>query len=502
MKMKLYITVFLFMVFTMSGCFKDEGSSSSGRKEVITVTGIADRYQAIVGVTELKITPEAVSTDGSEFDYKWILYEGVSALDTIATSKDLSYVFYEEAKNWTLAFVATNLKTGYSEFTKTIIELSTEYTRGWYVVKDDGENSDLDLFVTTTSMQPASTPAENLMNKLHKRTLSGKAIKLTMSATYTPGVASWPPNKKQRTLFVMSENQIFATIISSMKIFFDASNISYLPLSPCHPQGVVAAGNDHFMMNNGRMHTIAGMMPSSGIFSGARLFDADMTDYKLSKFMAVGFGKCALFDNATSSFVGCNSSGQYIQKYEEDERSELNANNNGYECIYLSSQDAQNAKRVISVLQNKITKERIICESENALIKIVGRIKPTTKANTATLFTLSQDYYMLYFASEGRIWSYNMSNGSEKEEFTLPTGEEAVVLRHLKCDAKAEPEQYHYNYIIVGSNKAGIYKFRMFETNAGSFATTTPNVEFSGNGNCGDIMYISPNIANAALPYY
>lgn len=79
----------------------------------------------------------------------------IEPLDTIGRTKDLNYYVREDAKDWVLVFMVRNKKTGYTQYKNSTLTVNTQFTRGWYVLKDDGTQSDLDLFLT-----PASAKAE------------------------------------------------------------------------------------------------------------------------------------------------------------------------------------------------------------------------------------------------------------------------------------------------------------------------------------------------------
>ncbi|MNT56017.1 hypothetical protein D3C72_1932950 [compost metagenome] len=150
---KINIYILLLGCLSILACSKDKSNYDYSEAEHIEIEGIEAKYAVISLKDTLKISPTAKSNKDGELEYRWGFYEtnvqGRSEpLDTIARSQNLRYFITEDAKDWIAVCIVKNKKTGYSQYKTATVTVSTQFTRGWYVLKDDGNNSDLDLYLT------------------------------------------------------------------------------------------------------------------------------------------------------------------------------------------------------------------------------------------------------------------------------------------------------------------------------------------------------------------
>lgn len=517
---KLYIYLLSIISILFSGCFSDKGNYDYAKKEVITVEGIEKFYSRVTGVDALTITPTVHSSEpGAKLTYKWEIFELVLGqtvkLETIATTKDLNYPIKNNAKKYVVMHTVTNQVTGYSHITTIDLQVVTEYINGWYILKDNGTKSDIDLFPTPTSITPLPTPRENIMLTVNGRQLEGKGNKLATLSQYNIEV----PEKgyvKSRAFFALSEKDIFVTDITNMKIVRDVSDITYSALSPANPQLIFGAKGgmmDQFMLNDGQLHSIYNMSGNIGVFGQAKVMDEKLSPYRLSKYVIDTYKLYLMFDEISSSFVVGNSATSiFLTRIIDDPSTPIKANNNNLECLYMGVQDIASyaaPKKIYGVFRDKTTKVVKILAIDGSTIptKFKAEVKSVVNAgdklNQAELITLSRDENVIYFVAEGKVWSRNLESNLEKVEFTPASGEKITFLRHLSQAAAKVSVDYHYNYIVVGSNSAGTYNVRMFTKSAGSFSPSTPAIEFGGKGNCVDILHIYPDgNYNYDLPIY
>lgn len=508
MRTKLYGLVTLLLTLLLSSCFDDKTNMNILDNEVITIENIEERYERLTSIDRLVIDPEVTSSrNDAEFSYKWGIYEDYSSgIESIAETKNLNYLVNKSAKKWTLVFFATNVKTGFTEMIESRLDVVTPFSRGWYVLKDDGTSSDIDIFMTPNTIQPDPKPIENLMMSLNKRNLVGKGVKMSVMDYYLPDpITNRFVNKK--ALFLMSEEDLFGVSVSDLSIGLDKTSITFMPLSPCKPSGIFPIGNgEFFLINNNKLHARPNGPSTSPLFGIEKAYDSENRDYELSKFLTIGLVG-VYFDNKNSSFVGAGSNNTVLTIATDGENTQLTAIENHQRCLYFGAKNNIMTKAIV-LFEDKRTGVRSIYDLTLPLwdmtISMTKRreLSRDDKANSATLFTTSRIADVLYFFVDGKIWSYNVANGTEKVEYVLPDGEEVVFIREHDFMTTKELEQYRYKGVILGSNKGGRYCVRLFDTSAGNFTSTSPSVEFSGNGNCRDVVYISPLENTPKYPYY
>jgi len=125
----------------------------------------------------------------------------------------------------------------------------------------------------------------------------------------------------------------------------------------------------------------------------------------------------------------------------------------------------------------------------------------TDKLNNAERFGLIvEDENILYFSVGQEIWSWNLSNGVEQLQFTVPAGEKVTFIRHRKYAGSNTTEQpFYYNYMLIGTTSGGSYKVRAFRKTSGNLASA-PDFTMEGKGSVGDVIYIAPPVSNYTYP--
>lgn len=513
MKEKLYLLLLLALL-ALNSCYKDNSSDTYTASEVITITNIEPKYDAILGVKNLLIEPEVTSSiPNAKFKYKWEIYETnasgyVPKLEFLSDEKVLDMPINKKAKRWIVVFSATNVNTNYSKIITVPVDLATIFTRGWYVLKDNGVNSDIDLFQTPISiLVTEKEPIENILLTTNQRQLQGKAGKLTMSSGYKVFSEETNSFKPTTALAISSSDDLCITEVSTMKIARDATDITYAPLSIIKPQCIHIGGMvDQYFVNDGKIHSISNSSGNSGIFGESKFIDSKGSDYYISKYVIPGAITMLTFDDISSSFV-LGANGLYLTPCSNTPKSPISVNNNNLECLYMGNRGTGSSLNytIYGVFRDKTTGGKGIYHLDAPYLKpfTFTLLKPLTsddKASKAEIFTTSIHEDFIYFEADGQIWSCNVLNGVEKLEYSLPAGEKVAFLRNQECTNKAEETKYQYNYVIVGTNVGGKYIIRMFNKNAGSF-DGDPIVVLNGNGNCGDIIYISPKYTTYAIPF-
>ena len=178
----LHIAVTGLMVFTLSSCFSD--NSSLGDPESVPTIQIAEiPEQSIVSYTgsHLQITPEINSVyNDSQLQYTWYLYidkehdEAGFRKNVIGTERNLDYEVNLSSGLYVVCLEVKVKETGLAQYARTNLSVSTEFSDGFYILKEteDG-NSDIDLS-TSTGMYT------DVIQMLKGNHLQGKPVSLAM----------------------------------------------------------------------------------------------------------------------------------------------------------------------------------------------------------------------------------------------------------------------------------------------------------------------------------
>lgn len=507
MKRIQYILSIMGIMLAASSCYKDDSQTGATDKEVITITGINPSYDKVSLVDKIELSPTVVSSkDGAEFDYFWGIYEtnvqgSAPKLDTIARTKDLNYLVTQAAKGWVLVFGAKNKKTGYTGFVTSSINVITQFTRGWYVAKDNGTETDVDLFLTPTSIVPTSKK-ENVFSEINSKKLAGKAQLFGFYSDYKSTANGTLGNT--RALFVVTDKDASVVNINTFKEIRNYAQLFYEAPEIKAPYAVLNGSAANYFINNGQVHSIYAMSANTGQFGGKQLKDNLNTPYHVSKyFLTSWITDPFFFDETSSSFVSAGGAGTVLNKVSDATITAMPANGNNKKLLYMGLKNYYPLTGY-AVFQDKTDPSLKILSNLTTSVSAF-KMENDTLLNTDKLYSASRyalldgDESMMYFAVGNEIWSRNLANKFETLQFTVPAGEELTFIRHRKYAGSATLElPYYFNYVMIGTKSGGNYKVRMFTKTSGNLAAS-PAVTLEGSGSVGDVIYIAPNISGTTF---
>lgn len=504
----IYIILFTGMVLLASSCKKDPNDFDLKDPEQIAVEGFEDSYTVVSEKDRLIINPKATSNENeADFDYAWWVYETnvsgrIPKIDTIARTKNLDYFVQLPAQGWALVYRVTNKKTKYAKHFSATLNVVTEFTRGWYVLKDDGTQSDLDLFLTPESIVP-TVLKENVYSLMNGHKVDGKGKMINFFTSYKSMATGTLGNTK--TLFMTTEKDVSAIAISTLKEIRNMNNLFIGTPSVIKPSAAVSASSAYLLVNDGELHNISVMSANDGRFGAAVLKDVSNTPYKLSDYYLTStYSDAYFFDELSSSFVSLvNGSGTVLTDISDIDGTAMPAQKNnkiplymGFKSsTYLPAPEYRYAISGFAIFQDKSNSNlKIVSEllPDRTKMKMVNdTLKTTDKLFNGTLYTiLDGDENMMYFVVGSEVWSRNLSNKYEQLQYTVPAGETVTFIRHKKFTEAA----YTFNYVMVGTQSGGNYKVRMFTKSSGNLSTT-PFFTLEGKGIVRDVMYMSPSVA-------
>ncbi|HSC38848.1 MAG TPA: PKD-like family lipoprotein [Chitinophagaceae bacterium] len=483
--------------FLVTSCYKDKGNYSFSEKEVITVTGIATSYDKVSQQDRITLTPSVSSSmPNASFEYYWGIYEtnvqgAVPKIDTIAKTLNIDYFVAKPAKTWVLVFGAKNKTTGLQKIVTANINVITPFTRGWYVLKDDGNKTDMDLFLTPASIVPASK-ISNVFSFVNGKQLNGKAMSLNFEPTYKSTVTGVLNNT--RALFIASDKDASVIDINTLTEIHDFAGMFYNAPVVKAPTFIGQGSQADYFVNGGQLYSLYSSSSNIGLFAARQLKDAQNTDYYLSRyFINYQLANPIFFDETSSSFISAGGAGTVLNGVTDAVGTAMKANNNNKTILYMGLKST--TPTGVALMQDKT----------NPSLKILSAITANTSAfnmvndtllNSSMLYNASMatcnltDENLLYFVVGNQVWSRNLSNKFEQLQYTAPAGETITYIRHKKYTSEAA---YAHNYIAIATTSGGNYTVRMFTKTSGNLAAA-PDVTLTGAGSVGDIIYMSPSV--------
>ncbi|WP_316793214.1 PKD-like family lipoprotein [Pedobacter frigoris] len=504
-----YKILCLGVILLTASCAKDKSNYDFQPKEVITVKGIEANYTTVSEKESLVLNPEVSSTDpNAKFEYLWGIYEtsvqgSAPVLDTIGRTKELNYLVLKPAKGWVLVFRVTNVNTKYSQYFTSSINVVTQFTRGWYVAKDDGIQSDLDLFLTPTAITPVGK-LENVYSENNGKKLEGKASMITFFSAYKSTVTGVLGNT--RALFLLTDKNVSGLNINTLKEIRGYNTLFYDAPAVKAPDAVFLGSQANYLVNNGQCHSLYAMSANTGQFGVAKIKDDLATPYHLSKyFFGYWIADPFFFDETSSSFLSATGTGAVMTSVSDappvdgKKVTDMPANNNNKKMLYMGYKASNMA---YAMFQDKTVPSlkilSAITPNRTAFKMINDTLQTTSKIYNATRFALLDgDENMIYFVLGNEIWSRNLSNKFEQLQYTAPAGEEVTFVRHRKYTSEAA---YAHNYVMIGTKSGSNYKVRMFTKSSGNLAST-PAFTLEGTGIVRDVLYMSPSVSETTYSY-
>jgi hypothetical protein len=495
-------------ILLISSCYKDHGNYTYNVPEEIIISGIEASYDKVSLVDKIAIDPKVSSTDpDAKLSYWWGIYEtnvqgSAPKVDTIGHAKALDYLVTQPAKGWVLVFGAKNEHTGFSKIVVSNINVVTQFTRGWYIMKSDGGKTDADLFLTPSGIAPESR-MENVFSLVNGKKLDGKAGLFGFYTNYKSNVTGAYANT--RALFILSDKDASVVNINTFKEIHGINDLFYEKPSEKRPGSISEASQANYFVNDGHLHSVYSMSANVGLFGGKQLRDDNNSPYNLSMyFLAYPFENPFFFDETSASFVSATGTGAVLSTVTDAPGTEMPANRNNKELLFMGLKST-NPYAGIALFRDKTDPSLKILSTitpSNYALKIVNdTLAPTDKLNQAEHFGLIvADENILYFSSGQEVWSRNLSNGAEQLQFTVPAGEKITFIRHRKYAGTITTEQpFYYNYMLIGTTGGSNYKVRAFRKTSGNLVTN-PDFTMEGKGSVGDVIYIAPPINNYTYP--
>lgn len=506
-------------LFLFTACQKDTNTYNYSDVENIKADGFESSYSAISGMDTLEIKLDVGSNiEQSEFDYVWAVYETnaqgyIPTFDTISREKDLFFPVDLPAKGYVLVSVVKNKKTGLSKYQSATLTVNTAYTRGWYVLKDDGSSSDLDHFLTPESIIPEDKN-ENIFSRINGFKLEGKGTRLTYASDFKTTVASTSP-QNTKTLFMGTSKNVSAVFINTLEQIRDRKDIFFGgEAEGGKDMAVFISSSSLNILNNNQVYGIYNMAANSGVFGTSVMRDDYNSPYKLSPYFFTDYSMNPIFfDETSSSFVASGPAASVFTRISDKEGTELPANNNNKTALYMAFQrseyDPVNYKynfMGVGLFQDKNDESlkiitRLLPEGYNMFIEC-DTVEVSDKIANSSLHSALVSTIrigaenLLYFVHDGKdVYSRNLSNGTERLQFSVPGGEKVTFIRHRSYTEGG----YAFDFVMIGTEVGGRYKIRMFEKSNGNLLSE-PKFILEGEGSARDVMYVSPSVGNNTYP--
>lgn len=499
--------VWIFILALVCSCIDDKGNYtylSSSDIMPIEISGLEKEMTIEVDST-LHLTPELLNMDNPDkYTYEWYVMEYNVAGKAperrdIGQEKDLNYKVTLDPGVWRLSYKVINPEN--NVFVRAEIKLSVVATvidnKGWYILKDNGEETDFDYI--------------NMEDVLYKDVLRERELQLPGTAVameYQPSGFDYNITDSygnvvtlinQSAFHVVSTQEIYSFNSKTLKLIFDFQDQFYSVPETCQPQNVVHLGGGfRFLQNNGKIYYVNGVSPNIGKVSPVS------GNYNLYKdYIPSGGRECIVFDQTSNSLMLADAYLTELAELAELEQdgSIYSFTNMPYDMVCIGyNMPTQGYKQGYIVMRHKESGEGILLRvfgKYSTSITSLSAIPKESKLLQAKLVTPPQNADFLYFVyGTNHIYSYENASGlpiedREKEVLSYPEGETITSIRQVFAAQTDNTPQK--NQLAVLTTQDGKWKLYLYDL----LGESTPEINpepvkvYEGEGNGRYLLYRS-----------
>lgn len=492
------IIYFLFLSVLLTSCYEDKSSDRYDPIGSLSIEGIEEEYDLVSLLDALVITPTVRSTDpaDSRFEYLWTLYPNQwlgsdtnpqpHPIDTLSQEKDLSYDVALDPGNYTVALRVTNADNGYTVYSRTTLRVNTQFTTGYYFLKETaGGNTDLDF------LTPAGDLVADLLVARLGAPITGKPTRLGYVKSYNYVNDNTGQASNGQVLMAMAEKDLRIMNISDMSLVYDFRTMFFEEKQPDEKPVTFFTdffSRPYFFTNKGIYMSQGGSTGKYGFITKPSTGDAELSPY-----CVISTGSFTLmfnfFDEKSNRLAYINYNGAW---------QEMSSNTINLDSLYQYRRDllmmGTNGWAVFQDEGNPSARYlyKLLLTSGRNPITEIRTIDPALNFCRAQVYASNKsgDTRMLYGGVGDKLYMYNTGDDSEKllSPAGMSSGEQITMITHKI----AAPE----TYLMIGTHKDGNYKVYMYTLAAGE-PYGDPVVTASGQGKVVDMHYVNPNLSSS-----
>ena len=489
MKLTKYLWAALLPTFMLAACYEDTGNYDYTPISGITISGIESSYSIIALVDNLVITP-TIETEfkAEDLEYLWEIRHSDNTIDTLSYSDNpnLDYPL-TDIGNFIIYYYVKNKKNGYYVHTKTSVTVGTEFSQGFYMLKETASgDTDLDLLLMDGRM------IENVLERTQGQALGGKPRSLGIQ--YCRPMIDPDTDKKttENSLGIITyDNNVNILRGRDMYLAFDNSNLYYdAPAGEILYKFNMGGGDCELFTSNGIYYT--GTSAGSG-FLGLPANAPGASDYWAWSGAMAGM---VFWNETTSSFMYTNwRGGAYVCQGYADPTTGLT----DYDCIFMGT--SQNV--IYALLRKKSDSSLVIYEftannyNTGPTALHVTKVDASSILHNAKVFATNEMAikYLYLVDSNNDLYYVSLSVKDADGNLTLPATKMTASFFPADEEVTFLSHQYYivssslFNHFAVATYKSGKHHVYMY-----NFTGGLPDGEAvrtaSGDGKVKSIRYL------------
>lgn len=512
MKTKLHIFIATLVATLCYACYDDKGNYDYTDLKTTEISGIDKEYLRISFKDTLFITPDIQPAD-AHYEFIWTINQaydrmpshGKFVIDTISTEKNLVYAIAKPTGTYDINLKVINQDNGDATFYNTTLVAQTEFTSGFYVLKEAEGNTEVDLHL------PSNETVNNLLVKSLGNPLAGKPTSMGVIFEYSfidPATNDYI-KPAPMVLTVCSGKEAYIFNLQDMSVVFSHENMFY--------GGAPENETPYYIYPN--TYCIA-YISDQGVYSNYQVASWDM--YSAGKFGVPNVidGNCKpniniiqdgnntyLFDELNHRFLTFNFNAMYETFSNKDESgTELPDSPNNipadYELAFFGHNTIGGNYGYALFKDNKSARKHYLYTLHFGTaynpIEKVEEINSSLQLNKANLYAINEnDARLLYYVTDNQLYRYEI----EQKRETLVSlqgfeGGEITYISNRYWQGQSDKAN-NFNYLAVGAYKDGQYAIYLYDI-IGGIPNGAPKKVLRGEGKAVKLHFVSPNMGDNA----
>ncbi|WP_099293217.1 MULTISPECIES: PKD-like family lipoprotein [unclassified Butyricimonas] len=513
MKRNIFGLLTLIATLLCTACFDDDSTGILQNINDIQISGIEETYECTAFIGEsLNIIPVINGYSENDLKFVWTLYNGQTGKPDsdgniieptiIGTEKQLSYPVNLSMGSYTLCLTVTSKDNNYSVSKLINLSVSTEFSQGFYVLKENEEgNSDLDLLTIKGEI------ASDILSKI-SGAVKGKPRNLSINYGHFYINTDNDQIESTHTLTITTEDNEIATYRSSdLKLLFDRSNTLYDEMESDEKPYAILRSNTHsiYISSKGIRQIMAdnlyiqmGLMPKNTGRFGFPAIETGGSPFIIYDHSS--YGGYYYWDEINKSFWTGYMMGQGFAPLTKADGSgsELTQNLQNYKCL-ACGMNSYNSPNGYFIMEDESTGQRYvyIVKSLTAMAQyfsdrvILKNNSHMAQANSFSVNGLSAKF--IYCLDNGNVYACNLNSPDYAEtELSfegIPAGEEITYITNQYWNAMMSDTKSNFNYLIVGTQNGDSYHVYMYNT-VGGLPDGTPVKTIKGKGKLKNVRFL------------
>lgn len=467
----------------------------------IEILGLKDTTFRIL--SEVNLAPELKGMeDESLYDFAWFTYaDGTSDAnrDTLGCEKNLNFIMtYAPGMVYSLVYEIREKSTGLVVNKRVKISGASEYSKGWFVLKDENGQTDVD-FVSVGGVVD-----NNLLLKATGRRMEGQAVKLMyQSSGYYHQVrnpdGTLTVKSGLKAMHILSGADIWAVNPDDFSIYKDYEEVYYIAPGVRRPQNVFMLSKDLFLIDNGNIMSIYGMGINLGKVGYPKLGAEDLHSDALITGSVIG--SPVVFSRKSRSFLTTSALGTELDNCMEQTAGyfpDISPINMNADLVCMINRKVASLSAKGWAIMKSVTGPREYYLAD--LNFNYGSTYPFADFDTissARTFTEADVYGThflnnFYFA-KGNVLSYYQKNDSDANSVektniwpNFASNEQIVYISQMESNSPA------FNYLVILTNSPDGWRMYRFTLKGNG---TSPEIDqlvepvYQGKGNACNLIF-------------